>query len=332
MQIQSGDLLIRDAAAADAEQLAAWWNDGAVMAHAGFPLGLGTRAEKVRGQLARGSDERGRVLILELAGRPIGEMSWSRAEERTAEIGIKICERDCQEKGLGRVALSLLIRELFARGYGRIALDTNRENRRARHVYELLGFRKLRVNTNAWQDQLGAWQSSVDYELRPGDFRDCSAAGLAAGRSGLCVQRLGAERVAELIAFNRLCFPTDFWKEEDWRELLSDQRAIYWALLDGEKLIGDVFLYNWQGEKDYVKIMNLSVHPDYRGRGLAHRLLDYAREELSRRGMGKYCGETRASNAAMQRVFADCGYRLNRIEEDYFENPPESAYKYVLEL
>ena len=93
-------------------------------------------------------------------------------------------------------------------------------------------------------------------------------------------------------------------------------------MLDGEKLIGDVFLYNWQGEKDYVKIMNLSVH----------RLLDYAREELSRRGMGKYCGETRASNAAMQRVFADCGYRLSRIEDVGFENPREDAYKYLLEL
>ena len=174
MQIQSGDLLIRDAADADAEQLAAWWNDGAVMAHAGFPLGLGTTAEKVRGQLARGSDERGRVLILELAGRPIGEMSWSRAEERTAEIGIKICERDCQEKGLGRVALSLLIRELFARGYGRIALDTNRENRRARHVYELLGFRFQGLLRDCWRDQEGRLRTAAAYSLRPEDFRDWS--------------------------------------------------------------------------------------------------------------------------------------------------------------
>ena len=147
------------------------------------------------------------------------------------------------------------------------------------------------------------------------------------------IKKLDIESLDAILALEKLCFPVpDRWKEEDWRELLADQRAIYWALLDGEKLIGDVFLYNWQGEKDYVKIMNLSVHPDYRGRGLAHRLLDYAREELSRRGMGKYCGETRASNAAMQRVFADCGYRLSRIEDVGFENPREDAYKYLLEL
>ena len=46
MQMQYKNLTIRDAVAADAAQLTAWWNDSAVMAHAGFPLGLGTTVEK----------------------------------------------------------------------------------------------------------------------------------------------------------------------------------------------------------------------------------------------------------------------------------------------
>ena len=143
---------------------------------------------------------------------------------------------------------------------------------------------------------------------------------------------LGSENEEELIAFNKLCFPTDFWKKEDWHELLSDPRAVYYALLDGGELVGNVFIYNWQGEDDYVKIMNLSVHPNYRGVGLAHRLLDHVTAEMSKLGMKRFCGETRAANFAMRKVFEDCGYHLNRIEEDCFDNPPESAYKYVLEI
>ena len=137
---------------------------------------------------------------------------------------------------------------------------------------------------------------------------------------------------AKIIAFNKLCFPTDFWREEDWHELLDDPRAVYYALLDGEELAGNVFIYNWQGEHDYVKIMNLSVHPDHRGRGLARVLLDHVTAEMSKLGMRRFCGETRSTNHAMQSVFEACGYRLNRIEEGYFGDPPESAYKYVLEL
>lgn len=59
----------------------------------------------------------------------------------------------------------MLIGQLFAMGYQKIVLDTNLANTRAQHVYEKLGFKKVRVNVDAWKDQLGQWQSSVDYEL-----------------------------------------------------------------------------------------------------------------------------------------------------------------------
>ena len=36
MRIENGDLCIRSAEADDCPQLAKWWNDGSVMAHAGF--------------------------------------------------------------------------------------------------------------------------------------------------------------------------------------------------------------------------------------------------------------------------------------------------------
>ena len=170
MDIIKGDIRIRNAGGADCEQLAAWWNDGAVMAHAGFPLGLGTTAEKVREDLAADSDAAGRRLIIECKGCPIGEMNYRNMGNDTAEIGIKICDASYQEKGLGRVILSLFIRELFATGYKKIILDTNLKNERAQHVYEMLGFRRLRVNIDSWEDQLGVMQSSVDYELNPEDF------------------------------------------------------------------------------------------------------------------------------------------------------------------
>lgn len=164
MHLQYHDLTIRSALPSDAPQLVRWWNDGTVMAHAGFPLGLGTTVEKEAARLSAP----GR-LMLEYKSRPIGEMSF-RAVDCAAEIGIKICESTFQEQGLGRIALSLLIRELFARGFGRIVLDTNLNNTRAQHVYEKLGFRKVAVRENSWRDQLGNLQSAVDYELYPENF------------------------------------------------------------------------------------------------------------------------------------------------------------------
>lgn len=160
------DLVIRQAERSDAKQLTAWWNDGAVMAHAGFPKGLGTTEEEVIAGLGKGR------LVIEENGRLIGECCYRPSGEQTAEIGIKICETDCQNRGVGRIVLSMLIRWLFDSGNTKIVLDTNLTNLRAQHVYESIGFRKLRTNIDSWTDQLGRKQSSVDYELTEIDFVD----------------------------------------------------------------------------------------------------------------------------------------------------------------
>ena len=47
MNIKYNQLCIRNAEKKDCEQLAVWWNDGTVMAHAGFPNGLGTSAAEI---------------------------------------------------------------------------------------------------------------------------------------------------------------------------------------------------------------------------------------------------------------------------------------------
>ena len=184
MRLEQGKLCIKNAEQEDCKQLVSWWNDGAVMAHAGFPNGLGTNEEKVQKQIAADSDDTRRRLIIWYDGNRIGEMSYANLgdsleetgedtiENRTADIGIKICNPTFQEKGLGKIVLSMLIRELFSRGYTKIVLDTNLKNKRAQHVYERLGFQKVNIRMDAWIDQVGEKQSVVDYELTKEHFVD----------------------------------------------------------------------------------------------------------------------------------------------------------------
>lgn len=172
MLLEYQKITIRNAIGEDAPLLAHWWNDGKVMAHAGFPKGLGTTPEKIAADLARDSDARRRRLILLWEDIPIGEMVCRNLGDGVAEIGIKICVGSYQEKGIGRTALSMLIQNLFDSGYTKIILDTSLSNTRAQHVYEKLGFQKLRVNADSWQNQLGVWESSVDYALTEETFHN----------------------------------------------------------------------------------------------------------------------------------------------------------------
>lgn len=172
MNLLYKNIRIRNTVAEDAPMLARWWNDGSVMAHAGFPLGLNTTPERIVTEIKTDTDDTRRRLMLLVDDCPIGEMVYRNIGAGTADIGIKICERNYQEKGIGRIALSILIRELFQQGYTKIILDTNLNNFRAQHVYEILGFQKMRVNLNSWTNQLGQQESSVDYELTAETFHD----------------------------------------------------------------------------------------------------------------------------------------------------------------
>lgn len=164
LKIQHENITIRQAEPADAKRLATWWNDGAVMAHAGFPNGLGTTEKEVIAGLGNG------CMVIQENTRLIGECNYRDVDDGVVEIGIKICETDCQNRGIGRKVLSMLIGWLFQNGYSKIILDTNLTNTRAQHVYESLGFRKVRTNIDAWKDQLGRLQSSVEYELIEKEF------------------------------------------------------------------------------------------------------------------------------------------------------------------
>lgn len=161
---------IREATVEDAPLLRSWWNDGAVMEHAGFPNGLGTTIQRVAEQIKQQSKANCRHIIL-CSDIPIGEMNYRETDAVTCEIGIKICDPAYQNKGLGKQILSLFIHTLFTEyRYRKIVLDTNLNNLRAQHVYEQLGFQKTAVRYHSWRDQLGRLQSAVDYELTADTF------------------------------------------------------------------------------------------------------------------------------------------------------------------
>lgn len=165
MLLQFKNLTIRNATVKDADLLSSWWNDGKIMAHAGFPNGTGETACEIAENLKKDTDE-DRHLIIELDQKPIGEMSYGRESADTVGIGIKICDFSEQDKGYGKILLSMLIFSLFEdMGYKKVILDTNVNNKRAQHVYEELGFRKVQVRENSWRNQLGELQSSIGYEM-----------------------------------------------------------------------------------------------------------------------------------------------------------------------
>ena len=261
MRLEQGKLCIKNAEQEDCKQLVSWWNDGAVMAHAGFPNGLWTNEEKVQKQIAADSDDTRRHLVIWYDGNRIGEMNYANLgdsleetgedtiENRTADIGIKICNPTFQEKGLGKIVLSMLIRELFSRGYTKIVLDTNLKNKRAQHVYERLGFQKVNIRMDAWIDQVGEKQSVVDYELTKEHFVDFALMDE--------ISRIRkAERSFKMLFSQKCAFSEHLekWQDDDLYDMYDHNQFV--PLLDDttDKELEQAIAYQHQLGRSFLKL------------------------------------------------------------------------------
>ena len=72
MLLRYQNLTIRDAVVQDAGQIAQWWNDGRVMAQAGFPNGTGEMGQDIAGTI-NNCDTRNRLLLKEMEEIEMGE-------------------------------------------------------------------------------------------------------------------------------------------------------------------------------------------------------------------------------------------------------------------
>lgn len=175
----SGITLI-EAQYSDAEQLNNWWNDGAVMAHAGYPNGIGQSLENTRQTIHRSQQKNTECLwIIRYDDVPIGECNYRLLQSNLAECGWKICEEDYQNQGLGTRIIRMVLHYLFFDPsmqaqfpIEKVVWDTNLTNLRAQYVYEhKIGAQRTGVRKNCWQDQLGNWQSAVDYCMTKDAFK-----------------------------------------------------------------------------------------------------------------------------------------------------------------
>lgn len=142
------------------------------------------------------------------------------------------------------------------------------------------------------------------------------------------IKRLDETYIEDIIAINKENFPKDFWKREDWIELISDKDCFYYAYLCENKIAANIFVY--KNPDGYIKIMNIGVRKEFRGKNLAAKLLTYVTDTFVKEGYKTFYGETRKSNLAMQKSFEKVGYSFRCLAEDMYINPKEDGYKYQL--
>ena len=116
-------------------------------------------------------------------------------------------------------------------------------------------------------------------------------------------------------------FP-DPWSYRDIVDLISTEGAMCFCATDGDKVIAYVLgrLIAPEGE-----IYRVAVKEEYRKRGVAYRLLDYAMK--TSRGAGLECAflEVRSQNIPAIKLYTAYGFKEIGRRKNYYKSPTDDA-------
>lgn len=135
----------------------------------------------------------------------------------------------------------------------------------------------------------------------------------------------------EIYELEKTCFPNEYMSDEIFTEMFCDPRTSVYVIKDNGNMASYTCVYNWKGQSDYIKIMTLGTHPDYRKKGYGHKLMSYVIENMMKEEMYKFKSETRETNYKMQKLFEEFGFKVIDKVEDYYDNPNETAFVYFVE-
>ena len=115
---------------------------------------------------------------------------------------------------------------------------------------------------------------------------------------------------------------SDPWSERDRCDTICTEGAMcYSAIKDGVPvayIIGRIIAPE-------AEIYRIATHPDYRGRGVAYRLLDYAVKTERGRGLERLFLEVRSKNLAALSLYRAYGFEKIGIRKNYYKNPDDDA-------
>lgn len=137
----------------------------------------------------------------------------------------------------------------------------------------------------------------------------------------MTVTNMMPRHVLPVARLEKLCF-CDPWSEKSIASELENELALWLVAEEAGEVIGYVGSQTVMGESD---MMNIAVHPDFRRRGVAGRLLEELLAALAKRGSKSLSLEVRASNEAARGLYESFGFQQVGLRKNYYRNPREDA-------
>ena len=119
------------------------------------------------------------------------------------------------------------------------------------------------------------------------------------------------------------------WSLKGFLQELENPVSQLWALMSDKVLLG--FFCFW-AVREEMQLLDLAVHPIYRGRGHGSDLLKRMIDLALSRGLSRIWLEVRASGSSARRLYEKFGFAESGRRKNYYTDPAEDAIVMSLEL
>lgn len=137
----------------------------------------------------------------------------------------------------------------------------------------------------------------------------------------MMIIKMNESHVLQIAELEKLCF-NDPWSVNSIASELNNHLSLWLVAIEDERVVGYVGSQTVLGETD---MMNIAIHPDYRNRGIAVKLISELIQELIRQGSHGLMLEVRASNEPAKSLYSKLGFETVGIRKNYYRNPKEDA-------
>lgn len=128
--------------------------------------------------------------------------------------------------------------------------------------------------------------------------------------------------VKEVAEIEKLSF-SEPWSETAYLEACEKEDYAYLVAVDGEgKVLGMCGLIIGPYE---AEVMNVAVHPDYRGKGISNKLMEALLDLGEKRGVSEYTLEVRVTNKAAIHLYEKFGFVGEGVRPNFYNKPTEDA-------
>ena len=136
-------------------------------------------------------------------------------------------------------------------------------------------------------------------------------------------RHLEVRDLAAVEAIERRSYPTPWSRSMFAGELTKSSSVCLGAYdTDTDRLVAYLIISRYV---DAWHVMNVAVAPDYRGRGIATRLLERLFELTAGDGRRGYTLEVRVSNRSAIRLYEKLGFKARGVRRGYYTDNREDA-------